>query len=76
MYPSPHYSLHPNASDLLCCGLWELGIEQGGAASLGALLPTRATAQQAEVVMPIDLAYGEIGLARTTKQVNKPKNVR
>jgi len=55
--------------DILRCGLWELGIEQGGAASFGKLLPTRATAQQAEAVVPIDLAYGEIGLTRTTKPV-------
>jgi len=55
--------------DLLRGGLWELRIEQGGAASFGELLPARATTQQAEVVVPIDRPYDEIGLARTTKQV-------
>jgi hypothetical protein len=56
-------------SDLLRGGLGELGMEQGGAASFGALLPTRATAQQAEAVVPIDLAYDEMGLTRMTKPV-------
>lgn len=56
-------------NDILRGGLGELGIEQGGAASLGELLPACATAQQAEAVVPIDLAYGKIGLTRTTKQV-------
>jgi hypothetical protein len=56
-------------NDILRSGLWELGIEQGGAASLRKLLPARMTAQQAEAVVPIDLAYGELGLARTMKEL-------
>jgi len=57
------------ADDILRCGLGEVGVKQGTAASLGEFLPAGTTAQQAEPVVPIDLAHSEIGRARATKQV-------
>jgi hypothetical protein len=57
------------ADDLFRCGLRELGVEQGTAASLGEFLSTSTTAQQADAVVAINLAHGEISLTRATKQV-------
>jgi hypothetical protein len=47
--------------------LSDLGIEQRGAASLRELLAAGATAQEPDLVLAIDFAHGEIGLARETK---------
>src|SRR6185503_20821363 len=58
----------PMADDVLRCGLRPLGVQEGGVTSLGALLPAGATAQQAELVVPIDLAHRAMGLARATQQ--------
>ena len=50
-----------------CPFLGDLGIEQGGAASLGALLAARPAAQEPDVVLTIDFAHREIVLTRETK---------
>src|SRR5262249_34925516 len=57
------------ADDILGFRLRELGVEQGGTASLGEFFPTGATTQQADAIVLIDLTHSEIGLARAAKQV-------
>jgi hypothetical protein len=47
--------------------LWNLGVEQGGAASFGELLATRTATQEPDAVLTVDFAHGEIGLACETK---------
>jgi hypothetical protein len=47
--------------------LGDLGIEQRGAASLGEFLTARPAAQEPDVVLTVDLAHGEIVLAREAK---------
>jgi hypothetical protein len=51
----------------LSFGLWQLGIEQGGPASLRELFPTGATAQQAETVAPIHFTDDEVAGACTAQ---------
>jgi hypothetical protein len=55
--------------DILRSGFGELGIEQGGATSLGKLLPTDATAQQADTVTAIHLPDNEVVSASMAKQL-------
>jgi hypothetical protein len=55
--------------DLCCGGLWELGVEQGGAAALGELLPALPTAQQADMVGPIHFPDDEIISPGVAKQL-------
>jgi hypothetical protein len=55
--------------DILCGGLWELGIEQGAPASLGAFLSTSTTAEQAEAVMSVDFTHEEIPTCRAAKHL-------
>ena len=55
--------------DILRSGFGELGIEQGGATSLGKLLPTATTAQQAETVMAIHLPDHEVVRANMAEQL-------
>ena len=55
--------------DILRSGFGELGIEQGGATALGKLLPTAATAQQAETVMAIHFPDHEVVRASLAKQL-------
>jgi hypothetical protein len=55
--------------DILRCGLWNLRIEQGRAATLGELLAAGATTQQPDTVGAIDLAHDESGFARGPKQM-------
>ena len=50
-------------------GFGALGIAQGGATSLGKLLPTAATAQQAETVMAIHLSDHEVVRASMAAQL-------
>jgi hypothetical protein len=53
---SPHATAFTQmADDILGFGLRELGIEQGGATSLGEFLPAGPTPQQAHTVMAVDL---------------------
>jgi hypothetical protein len=55
------------SDDGRCPFLCDLGIEQGGAASLGELLATRPAAQEPDVVLTVDFADREIVLARETE---------
>jgi hypothetical protein len=55
--------------DILRSGLWELGIEQGGATSFGERLPTGATAQQADTIMAIQLPNNEVVSPSMAKQL-------
>ena len=55
------------ANDIVGFGLRELRIQQGGAASLGALLTARPAAQEPDVVLTVDFAHTEMVLARETK---------
>jgi hypothetical protein len=57
------------ANDIVGFGLRELCIKQGGAAALGAFLPTGATAQQAHTVIAIDLPDDQVACPGTLKQV-------
>ena len=64
----PHpTSLAQMIDDGRCPFLGDLGIEQRGAASLGELLTARPAAQEPDVVLTVDFAHGEIGLAREAK---------
>jgi hypothetical protein len=47
--------------------LRNLRIEQGRATSLGELLTARSAASESNMVLTVDLAYGQIVLARETK---------
>jgi hypothetical protein len=65
---SPHpTSLAQMIDDGRCPFLSALGIEQRGTASLRALLTACPAAQESDVVLAVDLAHGEIGLAREAK---------
>ena len=55
--------------DILRSGFGELGMEQGGATSMGKLLSTAATAQQAETVMGIHVPDHEVVRASLAKQL-------
>jgi hypothetical protein len=64
----PHpTSLAQRIDDGRCPFLGDLGIEQRGAASLGALLTARSAAQEPDVVLTVDFAHGEMVLARKAK---------
>ena len=55
--------------DVCSFGLWKLGVEQGAAPSLGELLPTDATAEQTETVVPIHLPDDEVIGPSVAKQL-------
>ena len=64
----PHpTSLAPMSDDGRGPFLSELSIAQRGAASLRALLTAGPAAQEPEVVLAVDLAHGELVLAREAK---------
>ena len=66
----PHTTTFPQmVDDILRGGLWELGVEQGGATALGELLPTPSTAQQADTVMPIHFPDDEVIRPGVAKQL-------
>jgi hypothetical protein len=52
-----------------CLFLRDLGIEQGGAASLGELLAARTAVEEPDVVLTVDVAPRKIVLAREPKPV-------
>jgi hypothetical protein len=55
--------------DVCSFGLWKLGVEQGAAPLLGELLPTGATAEQTETVVPIHLPDDEVIGPSAAKQL-------
>lgn len=66
----PDTTAFPEMVDnILRSGFGKLGVEQGSAPSLGKLLPTAATAQQAETVMAIHLPDHEVVRASLAKQL-------
>jgi hypothetical protein len=64
------------ADDILGFGLWELGIEQGGATSLGEFLPAGPTTQQAHPVMAVDLPDDQVACPGALQQVAFDINTR
>jgi hypothetical protein len=55
--------------DGCCLFLRDLGIEKGGAASLGELLAARTAGEEPAAVLTVDFAHRKIVLARETKPV-------
>jgi hypothetical protein len=55
--------------DLLRFGLGELCVEQGTPAPLGKFFTAGAAAPQAELVVPINFAHGEIALVSASKEL-------
>lgn len=47
--------------------LWDLRVEQGGPAALGALLAARPAVQEPKTSLAVDFAHGEIVLTDETK---------